>query len=421
MLLYAGIAFSGVKGDNEQDYPVFCIICLTWIGLYGKVYADYPQKRFFRLREGILADQDFVLAPATVRVRLDLEPAFNAINTLMLMEQVEIRSGLSEWVVQTTAELPPERKRANELVLSLLGDAVIPDRSWPSFPAFINHLAAQSPAYLRDKAVGWCSNPKMSEKGYEIITQDTLLASEAAYIGYMQRHLEQAYTQKGEEAEMHFDATLYAEAYALLVDLPALQAGIVTHLQSMWDKVLQADWERNLPMLTESVTAFQQINYNGLTAIEAARTITGRDLSATWDEWSDEIVFVPSAHIGPYVLRFGWAKSDVTRLMFGARLPEGGRTISPALSRSELLVRLSALADDTRLHMLELLTQHDELCAQDMIEMLRLSQSAASRHLRQLTATGYLLERRREVAKCYSLNPDRVADTIQALKRFLKT
>ncbi|MCB9456382.1 MAG: winged helix-turn-helix transcriptional regulator [Anaerolineaceae bacterium] len=368
-----------------------------------------------------MADQDFVLAPATVRVRLDLEPAFNAINTLMLLEQVDIRSGLSEWVVQTVAELVPERKRANRLILSLLGDAVMPDRSWSSFPAFINHLATQDAVTLRDRAIAWCSDPKMGQKGYETIERDALLASEAAYAGYMQRHMEQAYAQKGEDHEMHFDTALYAEAYALLIDPIALQNYIVTHLRAMWDDMLQADWERNLPMLTESVTAFQQLNYSGLTATEAARTITGRDLSATWEAWSDEIVFVPSAHIGPYVLRFGWADSEVTRLMFGARLPEGVRTISPALSRSELLVRLSALADDTRLHMLELLTQHEELCAQDMIEMLKLSQSAASRHLRQLTATGYLLERRREVAKCYSLNPDRVADTIQALKRFLKT
>jgi hypothetical protein len=52
--------------------------------------------------------------------------------------------------------------------------------------------------------------------------------------------------------------------------------------------------------------------------------------------------------------------------------------------------------------------------------MLELSQSAASRHLRQLTATGYLVERRSQVAKCYSLNPARVDDTLRALKRFLR-
>jgi DNA-binding transcriptional ArsR family regulator len=107
--------------------------------------------------------------------------------------------------------------------------------------------------------------------------------------------------------------------------------------------------------------------------------------------------------------------------MFGARLPAGARVQSPALSRSELLVRLNALADDTRLEILELMTKHEELCAQDIITLLNLSQSSASRHLRQLSATGYLIERRRDVAKCYSLNLDRVEDTLQALRRFMKS
>ena len=148
--------------------------------------------------------------------------------------------------------------------------------------------------------------------------------------------------------------------------------------------------------------------------------MTGRDFRGIWDEWGKELIFVPSPHIGPYVTRFDAEKNVMSRIIFGARLPEGARVSSPALSRSELLVRLSGLADDTRLQILELLTTHDELCAQDVIEMLDLSQSAASRHLRQLTATGYLVERRREVAKCYSLNPQRVDDTLRALKRFLR-
>jgi ArsR family transcriptional regulator len=92
---------------------------------------------------------------------------------------------------------------------------------------------------------------------------------------------------------------------------------------------------------------------------------------------------------------------------------------SSALSRSDLLVRLSALTDDTRLRMLALLSQHDELCAQDIMVQLDLSQSAASRHLRQLSATGYITERRRDAAKCYSLNRERVDDTFRALDQFL--
>ncbi|HEX9439542.1 MAG TPA: helix-turn-helix domain-containing protein [Roseiflexaceae bacterium] len=61
----------------------------------------------------------------------------------------------------------------------------------------------------------------------------------------------------------------------------------------------------------------------------------------------------------------------------------------------------------------------DELCAQDIMIRLDVSQSAASRHLRQLSASGYLIGRRRADEKCYSLNRDRVSDTFHALDQFL--
>jgi DNA-binding transcriptional ArsR family regulator len=61
----------------------------------------------------------------------------------------------------------------------------------------------------------------------------------------------------------------------------------------------------------------------------------------------------------------------------------------------------------------------DELCAQDIMARLDVSQSAASRHLRQLSATGYLTERRRAGEKCYSLNRGRVSNTFHALEQFL--
>jgi DNA-binding MarR family transcriptional regulator len=50
---------------------------------------------------------------------------------------------------------------------------------------------------------------------------------------------------------------------------------------------------------------------------------------------------------------------------------------------------------------------------------LQLTQSATSRHLRQLSAAGYVVERRREGAKCYSLNRDRVTEMHHALEQFV--
>ena len=240
----------------------------------------------------------------------------------------------------------------------------------------------------------------------------------AAYLNYVEQVIAKKAAEN--EKESDYEPQLYSEAHDLFNNPPQMKEWLIATLRTAWDTVLASEWEHNLPMLREAVDAFQQLDYSHMTALEAFRVITGRDLSGIWEKWGKEIVFIPSPHIGPYVTRFDSKDGQKSWVLFGARLPEGARVSSPALSRSELLVRLSALADDTRLQILELLTQHEELCAQDVIEMLDLSQSAASRHLRQLTATGYLLERRREIAKCYSLNPQRVDDTLRALKRFLR-
>ena len=82
-------------------------------------------------------------------------------------------------------------------------------------------------------------------------------------------------------------------------------------------------------------------------------------------------------------------------------------------------MRLNALADDTRLRILKLISEKGELRSQDIMQSLDLSQSAASRHLKQLSATGYLFERRHSGAKCYKLNPQRIKDTLQAVSIFL--
>jgi DNA-binding transcriptional ArsR family regulator len=108
-------------------------------------------------------------------------------------------------------------------------------------------------------------------------------------------------------------------------------------------------------------------------------------------------------------------------MLFGARSPYGIESGLSALSTSELLVWLNALTDRTRLRILALLVEQDELCAQDLIVKLDLSQPAASRHLRQLTASGYITERWRDGSKCYQLNRARISDTVSALERFFKT
>jgi ArsR family transcriptional regulator len=56
-----------------------------------------------------------------------------------------------------------------------------------------------------------------------------------------------------------------------------------------------------------------------------------------------------------------------------------------------------ALSDETRLSMLGLLLREGELCVCDFVEVLRVTQSKASRHLRYLVNAGLLQDRREAV------------------------
>jgi DNA-binding transcriptional ArsR family regulator len=175
-------------------------------------------------------------------------------------------------------------------------------------------------------------------------------------------------------------------------------------------------------MLQASADAFQHLDLhlNELSRFEAAQLVLGRALDERWESLLEEIerlIFVPSAHVGPYAGQF--RSGDTLWVLFGARIPEGVPVYAPDLSRAEILVRLNALADDTRLRVLKLISEGGEQRSQDIMTRLELSQSAVSRHLKQLSATGYLNERRCEGAKCYTLNPQRIEDTLRAVSVFL--
>jgi len=62
-----------------------------------------------------------------------------------------------------------------------------------------------------------------------------------------------------------------------------------------------------------------------------------------------------------------------------------------------------ALADETRLQILALLSWGGELCVCDIMRVLGLTQSKASRHLRYLTQAGILEDERRGVWVNYRL------------------
>ncbi|MCP4543423.1 MAG: winged helix-turn-helix transcriptional regulator [Chloroflexi bacterium] len=356
-----------------------------------------------------------IIAPQkTVEVTFSLEPAYNIIGSLSLLDWTEDFTGLGEWVYQTAKALSPEQLRTHQLVLH---DAHVHllDASWSSFPEWVDDLATQDAIAMRDRALQvWLTRVSTVVDG-EIPTPSKLLANRAAYMSLVEdsSHL------KGQK---NHDHSFWEEMHSLLNDPPARQELIVTHLRTMWDEVLALEWERNLPVLEESITAFESLNLSGLTAVEAlSRVILRAQLPQEATSWLanlEHITFIPSAHTGPYLVHLSGLCDTKWRFLFGARIPEGASVHLPALSRSELLMRLTALADDTRLRILELLGQKGEMGTPDIKSQLELSQSAASRHLEHLTATGYLIARRHQGTKLFKLNPSRIDHTFDALKEF---
>lgn len=354
---------------------------------------------------------DLIRKPSHSTISVALEPVHHLIHSLVLLNKGEHLSGYAEWVTQTAVSLTPAQLHTNKLVVLGLHYAIVPFRSWSGFEAYLDNLAAHHPQTLRDRVLdAYESLP--CKRDVPITDREQILSSPEAYLDYLY----------GRFPDTVIDEEIEREAYALMIDPPRMQQLIVNHLREMWETVLKPEWDRVQPMLQASVDAFNQLDLTGMTPLEAAQTVVGKDLHEHWEEMlSDEklenVIFVPSAHIGPYVSMF--KPNGTVWLLFGARLPEGTAVVYPDLSRSELLVRLNALADDNRLRILQLIRDEGEQCSQDMINLLDLSQSAASRHLKQLSATGYLVERRREGAKCYSLNQDRIEATLQALANFL--
>lgn len=360
-----------------------------------------------------MADREFILSPINVSSVFRVEQASMLLNSLHLMVMAEFSSGLDQWIYDVWQSFSESERIQHQLAMEASHDEYFPFQPDSKFLDYVEFLRAIDPEKMAHSVVAWMDR-------YETLPSPAeALKDEETYVEVMRGWYEAKKDHKG----VIFHDELWHKMYHLLMNPVQLRDTTVEHLTMMWERFLEPEWKRRKPLLEETVRVYSEMDYAGLSPYELIEAVTGRDMRGSGMiseiiESSTAIVFVPSPHVGPYI-GFSHDNQVEARLFFGARLPKGSTAKSSALSRSELLVRLNALADDTRLRMIELLIEHQELCAQDFINLLDLSQSSASRHLRQLTASGYLQERRKEVAKCYSLNADRIEDTITALRLFL--
>jgi DNA-binding transcriptional ArsR family regulator len=356
-------------------------------------------------------ESELILAPEKTRIRVAIEPALNALGSLNLLSKVDLYSGLDPWVVKTAEALDGELLHANRVVMQGLYYAWIPEKSWPSFSAYVDNLEATDAVELQDRILDtYLDLPCKHELEVEIdpISKKELLASFDTFLTYLLAKF----------GEKLVDERIERDAYHLLLEPQQMRSYIVSHFRKMWTEVLETEWERIYPLIAESALAFDKVDFSQMSDQEAVRLITDHaDDKLDWlIEKSKHLIFIPTTHSGPYSFPF-IVSEDTAWILFSARLPEGLPRSASVLNRSELLVRLSALADETRLSIIAIIAEQEQVCAQKLIDILEMSQSSVSRHLRQLSASGFLRERRTEAGKCYTLNPERLQDTLRALEQ----
>ena len=353
---------------------------------------------------------NFIEQPARTRIRVGLAPAQNAVYSLVLLTKTKELSGLGDWVINTAHQLSPEERKKHYRVMIAFYHAILPERRWSSFPVYIQHLRNMDAEALRDKMIGSYFNISMHESS-DTSTPEIVLANEENYLNFLKERFDEEY----------IDEELERWAYKYVADPPSMQELITSHLQRYWDDYLAAEWERVLPTLKKAVAAFQQADFSGMDDTQIAEYITGQPpQESCWAnqcEGAEFLYYAPSLHVGPYVGRF--REEKLFGFIFGARLPDNASIHAPELSQAEIYMRLNALADEHRLQILRHIGEKGESCSTEIIEALGLSQSATSRHLTQLTAAGYLTARRIDGAKCYKLNEERIANTMDTVKAFL--
>jgi DNA-binding transcriptional ArsR family regulator len=359
------------------------------------------------------------------RLSPGIEPVRNVLNSLWLIADCHEYPGVSPFITRTHAALADEVKMLNRVFMIGLQYAAFPVNNVLSFENYLQDLQHTDPKILQQQV--FHAYDLMSAYKVNIISKDSpvtvtkkdqerLLSSKKNYLEYLTKSF-------GNET---LDYDIEGRAYDFLVEPEMMRDTMVAHFQYMWTYYLKEEFVRNHVALEKAVAEFRSVDVASMDPFEAAGKITGHDIRQEWAdrpwelqwiETSNRVVFVPSFHMGPYLGRR--VLPTAMYIFFSPKIAEGLPLPSPDLTRADINTRLSTLSDDIRLRIIKMLTRQTELSSKQIMEDLGLTQSSASRHLKQLSATGFINERRRNSAKIYSLNRSFVSQTMDAVTNYL--
>lgn len=355
------------------------------------------------------------------KVLIDIAPVDNALGILISVAYAKGSPGCSEWLINTREKLSDDELEKLYLLTYWIGlEAMIhtvqEGNLLPGFPEYLEVLSGLEAETLRDRLLYWMVNGPSDRLFYrnivEIDDPQSILGSEEAYFAF-NTHLDM-----GEE-----EKKLTVKLYKILTDPPALKSLILDYLTHFWEVYLEDDWNRGLPALEKAVENFKKVDVAGMGHFEIMETITHRNLRGVnrpevLQEF-DTLRFIPSMYTGPYVLQTAYERE--LRVTFGAHLLSTPSADFGAADTTHIANQMKALADETRLEIIQMLKREGEMATQEIIDRFQLSKSAASRYMRQLFSSGVVLVRMDEdgLSKFYRLNPKFMDQMQEMLKGLL--
>jgi len=362
-----------------------------------------------------MSDIQFVGGRRESSVRFSVEPVYSALCSLCLLSQDHL-DRISSWVDATKQHLSDEERKMAEAVCHAAPYVALTGAR--NLEEFIEALSNVDPTlFMRttsQRIVRKAQNAALDS----VPRPEDLATNEDKFVDLVRRLCEQR------DCMDKFDEEEERAEFRKLSDGPEYRRYLTEAIRTLWKKYLGDEWDRVLPAAEASVAGFQSVDVPGGDFAEQLLFITERDELP--DEWlrtlgnAEDVVFIPSVHIGPFMILLEYDGHTVY-VVGRARTPEGSSVHTSELDRSDLLIRLEALSDDTRLRVLELGTEMGEITTADVMDRLELSQSSASRHLTQLTATGLLSVDASERTKRYRVNAGRVEQVFSGLKTLIGT
>lgn len=359
---------------------------------------------------------DLVRGEPPLEVEFRLSLGASLVYTMSLVGTAPLHEGCDQWVYATYSTLPPDLKAEMEVIQAVLEkssglDAWVLDLP-PDDPA--NHDFAEFSARLdslADDDFGAATATMLEEwaRGCKAeIAQEISLPSPDdpdALAAFLQA--------------VQFDARHLEQAVHLLRHPAELKARYVAVLTRFWNDFYREEHERYLPIMERSAQHHRRQGYSG-DFIRVSTAVVGRVLPIDQDVYARtrKVVFIPSCHTGPYVGVSHYLEDSrpVIILCYNCRLT-GTPDRDQPLAEQQLFPLLKALADETRLQILSILSGR-ELYIQEIVDRLDISQPAVSRHLKLMVSSGLLTVRKEDSMKHLAINEEILSTLADRLRSF---